>query len=55
VGVLVGNLAFVAATAAALATDLLPLTGFGVAAALAFDAVTALIAVVQYLGVRRLA
>lgn len=55
VGVLVGNAAFAAAAVVVLAANWLPLTGFGVAATVAFTAVTLGFACAQYLGVRRLA
>jgi len=53
--VLGGNVAFTATVAVVLAQGWLPLTGFGVAATVAFTAVTVGFACLQYLGVRRLA
>ena len=53
--VLAGNLAFAVALGVVLAGGWLPLTGFGVAAAVTFAAVTLGFAGLQYLGVRRLA
>jgi hypothetical protein len=49
------NLAGTFGAAALAATDVLPLTGTGVAVVLACGAYTAVFAVLQYLGVRRLA
>ena len=54
VGVLIGNVAFAVTVAVVLAADWLPLTNFGVAATVAFAAVTLAFAYAQYLGVRRL-
>ncbi|MDG4666025.1 hypothetical protein [Mycobacterium sp. 236(2023)] len=51
--VLAGNVAFTAAVAGVLAAGWLPLTPFGVAATVAFTAVTVGFAYLQYLGVRR--
>ncbi|MCZ0730817.1 hypothetical protein [Mycolicibacterium iranicum] len=53
VGVLAGNAAFVVAVVVVLAAGWLPLTPFGVASTVAFTAVTAGFACLQYLGVRR--
>jgi hypothetical protein len=55
VGVLAGNVVFALVVAVVLATGRLPLTEFGVVAAIAFTAATVAFAYVQYLGVRRLA
>jgi hypothetical protein len=55
IGVLAGNIAFAVAVVVVLAAGWLPLTEFGVAATMAFTAVTLAIAYAQYLGVRRLA
>ncbi|WP_156448380.1 hypothetical protein [Mycobacterium sp. NAZ190054] len=55
VGVMVGNVAFTAAVTVVLAAGWLPLTGFGVAATATFTALTVGLAVLQYLGLRRLA
>jgi hypothetical protein len=55
IGVLAGNIAFAVAVVVVLATGWLPLTEFGVAATIAFTAVTLAFAYAQYLGVRRLA
>jgi hypothetical protein len=55
IGVLAGNIAFAVAVVVVLAAGWLPLTEFGVAAAIAFTAVTLAFAYAQYLGVRRLA
>ncbi len=55
VAVLAANVGFTTAAAVVLVAGWLPLTGPGVAATLAFTAVTLAIAVVQYLGVRRMA
>ncbi|MDA2892701.1 hypothetical protein PDG61_17410 [Mycolicibacterium sp. BiH015] len=52
-GVLAGNAAFVVAVVVVLTAGWLPLTPFGVAATVAFTAVTAGFACLQYLGVRR--
>lgn len=52
-GVVAGNAAFVVAVVVVLAAGWLPLTPFGVAATVAFTAVTAGFACLQYLGVRR--
>ncbi|MBJ7337821.1 hypothetical protein [Mycolicibacterium sp.] len=49
------NAAGTIAAAAVAATDVLPLTGFGMAVVLACGVYTAAFAVLQYLGVRRLA
>ncbi|KUI14165.1 hypothetical protein AU193_09140 [Mycobacterium sp. GA-1285] len=53
-GVLVGNIVFAVVVAAVLVTGVLPLTETGVAATIAFTAVTLAFAYAQYLGVRRL-
>ena len=53
--VLAGNVVFTAAVVVVLAQGWLPLTGFGVAATVAFTAATVGFACLQYLGVRRLA
>jgi hypothetical protein len=55
IGVLAGNIAFAVAVVVVLAAGWLPLTEFGVAATIAFTAVTLAFAYAQYLGVRRLA
>jgi hypothetical protein len=55
IGVLAGNIAFAVAVVVVLAAGWLPLTEFGVAATMAFTAVTLAFAYAQYLGVRRLA
>ena len=55
VGVLVGNIVFAVAVSVVLLAGWLPLTTFGVAATVAFTIVTLGFAVLQYLGVRRLA
>ena len=55
IGVLAGNVAFAVAVVVVLAAGWLPLTEFGVAATIAFTAVTLAFAYAQYLGVRRLA
>ncbi len=55
VGVLAGNAGFTVAVAVVLAAGWLPLTAFGVAAAVAFIVATMGFACLQYLGVRRLA
>jgi hypothetical protein len=55
VAVLAGNLVFIAAVPIVLVAGWLPLTGFGVATAVAFTVVTVGFAYLQYLGVRRLA
>lgn len=55
VAVLAGNLVFAAAVPVVLVAGWLPLTGFGVAATVAFTVVTVGFACLQYLGVRRLA
>jgi hypothetical protein len=55
IGVLAGNIAFAVAVVVVLAAGWLPLTQFGVAATIAFTAVTLAFAYAQYLGVRRLA
>lgn len=52
---MVGNVAFTAAVTVVLAAGWLPLTGFGVAATATFTALTVGLAVLQYLGLRRLA
>lgn len=49
------NTAFAVATTAVLIAGLLPITAFGAALVLSFAAVTAALAWLQYLGVRRLA
>lgn len=49
------NTAFAVATTAVLIAGFLPLTAFGAALVLSFAAVTAALAWLQYLGVRRLA
>ncbi|ULE35724.1 hypothetical protein K3G64_14130 [Mycobacterium sp. IDR2000157661] len=54
VGVLVGNVAFAVTVAGVLIAGWLPLTRFGIAATVAFTALTLAFAYVQYLGVRRL-
>jgi hypothetical protein len=54
VGVLVGNIAFAVGVAVVLVAGWLPLTAAGVAATLAFTAITVGFACLQYLGVRRL-
>jgi len=54
VGVLVGNIVFVVGVAVVLAAGWLPLTAFGVAATLAFTAITVGFACLHYRGVRRL-
>ena len=51
----VANTAFAVATTAVLIAGWLPLTAFGAALVLSFAAVTAALAWLQYLGVRRLA
>ena len=53
--VLAGNVAFAGAAALVLGAGWLPLTGFGVAVAVVFVALTLGFAGLQYLGVRRLA
>jgi hypothetical protein len=53
--VLAGNVAFGAAVTVVLAAGWLPLTAFGVAATVAFTAVTVGFACLQYLGLRHLA
>ena len=53
VGGLTGNVAFTVAVVIVLAAGWLPLTPFGVAATVAFTAVTVGFAGLQYLGVRR--
>jgi hypothetical protein len=55
IGVLAGNIAFAVAVIVVLAGGWLPLTEIGVAATVAFTAVTLAFAYAQYLGVRRLA
>ena len=55
IGVFVGNIAFTVLVAVVLSAGWLPLTGFGVAATIAFTVVTLAFAYAQYLGVRRLA
>jgi hypothetical protein len=55
IGVFVGNIAFAVAVAIVLIAGVLPLTGVGVVATIAFTAVTLAFAYAQYLGVRRLA
>jgi hypothetical protein len=55
IGVLAGNIAFAVAVVVVLAAGWLPLNEFGVAATIAFTAVTLAFAYAQYLGVRRLA
>jgi hypothetical protein len=55
VGVLAGNIAFAVLVTVVLVVGWLPLTGFGVAATVAFTVVTLAFAYAQYLGVRRLA
>jgi hypothetical protein len=55
IGVLAGNIAFAVLVAVALVAGWLPLTAFGVAATIAFTAVSLAFAYAQYLGVRRLA
>ncbi|MGP4056817.1 hypothetical protein ACTWP6_18685 [Mycobacterium sp. 4D054] len=54
-GVVAGNAAFTLATVVVLAAGWLPLTAFGMASAAAFTAATVGLAVLQYLGLRRLA
>ena len=55
VGIVVANLAFAVATTAVLAAGVLPLTAAGVAMMLATVVIVLGFAVLQYLGVRRLA
>lgn len=55
VGVIISNIAFTVAAFAVAVADVLPLTGFGVAAAMATGLYTATFGAMQYLGVRRLA
>jgi hypothetical protein len=55
VGVLAGNIAFSILVTVVLVAGWLPLTGFGVAATIAFTVATVAFAYAQYLGVRRLA
>ncbi len=55
IGVVVANLVFAAAAVGVLAAGVLPLTGAGVAMMLAIVAIGVGLAIVQYLGVRRLA
>ncbi len=52
-GVLAGNAVFTAAVIVVLSAGWLPLTPFGVAATVAFTAVTVGLSCLQYLGVRR--
>ncbi len=54
VGVLAGNVVFAVGVTVVLVVGWLPLTAFGVAATLAFTAITVGFACLQYLGVRRL-
>jgi len=54
VGVLAGNIAFAILVTVVLVAGWLPLTGFGVAATIAFTVATLGFAYAQYLGVRRL-
>jgi len=54
VGVLAGNVAFAVAVGVVLVGGLLPLTGFGVGATVAFTVATLALAYAQYLGVRRM-
>lgn len=54
VGVFAGNVAFAVTVAVVLVAGWLPLTGFGVAATVAFTAVTLAFAYAQYVGVRRM-
>lgn len=55
VAVLAGNVGFAAVVVAVLVGGWLPLTAAGVALTIAFTVVTLALAVLQYLGVRRLA
>ena len=55
VGVVIANLVCTAAAVAVVVSNLLPLTGLGVAALLASATYTAAFAVAQWLGVRRMA
>ncbi|WP_066898927.1 hypothetical protein [Mycolicibacterium houstonense] len=55
VGVFTGNVAFAVTTVVALAAGWLPLTGAGVEMVLGFVVATAVLAWLQYRGVRRLA
>jgi len=55
IAVVLGNVLFVAAVAVALVTGALPLTRFGVTAAVTFTAATVVLTWLQYLGARRLA
>ncbi|EUA50518.1 putative membrane protein [Mycobacterium xenopi 3993] len=54
IGVVVANIAYTLAVIAVVAAGWLPLTAFGAAATLGSGVYTALFAMLQYLGVRRL-
>jgi hypothetical protein len=54
IGVVVANIVCTVAAVAAVETGVLPLTGMGIAATLVTGVYTALFALLQYLGVRRL-
>jgi hypothetical protein len=54
IGVAIANIVFTVAAVVVVATDALPLTPIGIGATLASGVYTALIAYLQYLGVRRL-
>jgi hypothetical protein len=55
ISVFVGNIAFTIVVTGVLVAGVLPLTGFGVIATIAFTVATVAFAYAQYLGVRRLA
>lgn len=55
VGVLIGNVGFAAAVVVVLIAGRLPLTATGVALTISFTVATVALAVLQYLGLRRLA
>jgi hypothetical protein len=54
IGVAIANIVFTVAAVVVVAADALPLTAIGIGATLATGVYTALIAYLQYLGVRRL-
>jgi hypothetical protein len=54
IGVAIANIVFTVAAVVVVAADVLPLTATGIGATLACGVYTALIAYLQYLGVRRL-